>query len=215
VENVCKSFSYWGSTTYPETVTVDGGEVGLEVYSDLDFSDATPDNRYLIYEECYLYSNFEIDPRISDYYDDDLDYDNGKLLPSYDEPFDDFTEMFMVDYDPLHEREADTDSPVGEGYGDWKGKYYRITDYEYVSGMLTDDIEREVLVEVTAPIGDASVYKFPPVGAEPEPQDINNFKIGYAYFLADMSMAGDCCFDPTVEACRFPGAYVIPAGKTK
>jgi hypothetical protein len=72
---------------------------------------------------------------------------------------------------------------------------------------------------IEAPIWDASIYKCPPTCDNPSGTysvDANNYKICYAYFIADGSAAEDGFFDLQQEAAwRVPETqpktlYIVP-----
>jgi hypothetical protein len=156
-----------------------------------------PDSPVHLYSEPYLYSTVVRNLGISS------DFDNSCILPTFEQPFDDFTEASVIPYDPLHNRHADKTSPVGRGFGNWDGSYYRASFYRELSGFLSKDLKEEVLEEISDPIWDASILKIPPLRLVENPSstvDSNHYKVGYAFFAADLSAAGDGVFDLGVAA---------------
>jgi hypothetical protein len=122
--------------------------------------------------------------------------------------FDEVVEAILVDYDPLHDRQANIVLPVNKGYGNWEGIYVNVNACQELSGFLTNDLFSEAVTPVAPPIWDASIYKFAPT-CENRPEsysvDANHYKIGYAYFVADASAAEEGFFNPQQEAAwRFP-----------
>jgi hypothetical protein len=119
----------------------------------------------------------------------------------------------------LHNRIANVTSPVGEGYGDWEGVYVNINVCGELSGHITTDLLSGAVSPVSAPIWDASIYKFAPTcdnNRESYEVDANNFKVGYCYFVADASVAEDTFFDIQQECSwRYPvtqpkTSYLVP-----
>jgi hypothetical protein len=165
-----------------------GDEVGTDTY---------------VYSEPYLFSDVG-------YFNFDQvgEYINSGVFPVFDVPFDEFAEGDLIEYDPLHSRQADTVSNTGNGYGDWEGIYVNTDPCQVITGFLVNDLRDRVVTEVAAPVWDASIYKFPPTcTVEPDTYsaDANNYKIGYAYFAADMGAAEDGFFDVQQEASwRYP-----------
>ncbi len=77
-----------------------------------------------------------------------------------------------------------------------------------LTGYVETDLLSGAITPVKAPVWDASIYKYPPT-CESEAAsfnvDANNYKIGYAYFVADASAAEDAFFDIAQEAAwRYP-----------
>jgi hypothetical protein len=146
----------------------------------------------LVYSEPYLYS----DLLFSNY--GEGDYDNSDLLPSFEDPYDDFLEAEIEDYSPLNCRRADLNSPYGEGFGDWEGRYFSVDGCAGLTGHLSNDILNESLTPSLPPVWDSSIYKLPShnkVGKDSGKVDSNNFVIGYAFFASDVSAAGEPVFD--------------------
>lgn len=199
----CQDFGYWGSTIEPEKMKCPPEEGIPAIYEELFLYDQpVPDYTY-VYCEPYLYSNVA-------YYNtgETSSYRNSGVFPATDVQFDQFEEAELITYDPLHNRQANVTSPVTQGYGDWIGDYVNINPCVPLTGFFTTDLVDGGIVPVSAPVWDASIYKFPPT-CDSDPQsysvDANHYKIGYAYFVADASAAEDGFFDPQQEAAwRFP-----------
>jgi hypothetical protein len=200
---ICQNFGYWGSTIQPEKMRCPPEDDLPAVYEELFLYDQpVPDYTY-VYCEPYLYSN------VAYFNSGELGtFSNSGIFPATDVQFDDFDEAELIDYEPLHSRQADVTSPVTAGYGDWIGDYVNINPCVPLTGFYTTDLADGGIEPVAAPVWDASIYKFAPTcQSDPESYsvDSNHYKIGYAYFVADASAAEDGFFDPQQEAAwRFP-----------
>ena len=211
---ICQDFAYWGTSIEPELMTCPPESLTPKIYEELFlYGDEVGTNTY-VYSEPYLYSNVGY----FNFYQVG-DYVNSGVFPVFDVPFDEFTEGDLIEYDPLHSRQADTISTTGSGYGDWEGIYVNTDPCQVVTGFLVNDLRDMVVTEIPAPVWDASIYKFPPTcSSEPSTYsaDANNYKIGYAYFAADMGAAEDGFFDVQQEAAwRYPvnlpkTGYLVP-----
>lgn len=200
---VCQDFGYWGSSIEPEKMRCPPEDDTPAIYEELFlYDEPVPDYTY-VYCEPYLYSNIayfnstETGP-----------YRNAGFFPASDVQFDEFSEAELIDYDALHNRQANVTSPVGEGYGDWLGEYVNINPCVPLTGFFDTDLINNGVEPVAAPVWDASIYKFAPT-CESDPAsysvDANHYKIGYAYFVADASAAEDTFFDISQEAAwRYP-----------
>ena len=211
---ICQDFGYWGSSIEPERMRCSPEDDLPAIYEELFlYDDAVPDYTY-VYCEPYLYSNLAYlvngNPG---------DYRNAGVFPATDVQFDAFVEAELIDYEPLHNRQADVTSPVAQGYGNWLGDYVNVNPCVPLTGFYTTDLLNNGIEPVAAPVWDASVYKFPPT-CESDPKsytvDANHYKVGYAYYVADASAAEDGFFDPQQEsAWRNPETmgrtlYLIP-----
>jgi hypothetical protein len=156
---------------------------------------------------------------VYDYQSTYLIYDNAGIYPTAEIEFDGFTEAAISDYEPLHNRIADVTSPIGAGYGNWVGAYVNINVCEELSGYLVTDLLNGAVSPVGAPVWDASIYKYAPTCAHEQQSyqvDANNYNVGYAYFVADASVAEDTFFDIQQESSwRYPvkqpkTSYVLP-----
>lgn len=192
VNLICQDFGYWGSPSLPEDMSCPVKESLPEIYEEVFlFNRGVPPFK-CIYSEPYLYST------AVPYFTVPGDYENAALLPSFDPLYDYYTEAEVVSYDPLHERRADTSSPMGRGYGEWKGDYFRAAECSFISGYLINDIEDEVLDPIDPPVWDSSIYKYPQtciLDKESGSVDANHFKVGYAFFAADLSAAEEAVFN--------------------
>ena len=195
---ICQNFAYYGSSIEPDQMKCPPEENLPAVYEDLLlYNTPVPDYTY-VYSEPYLYSNLA-------YFDlrNVGDYGNAGVFPALDLPYDEFYEAQLVDYEPLHSRQANVTSPVGAGYGDWVGQYFNVDPSVDFTGYIVNDTSSEALTPVQAPVWDASVYKYAPT-CQFQPEsfnvDANNYKVGYAYFVADASAAEDGFFDPQQES---------------
>ena len=200
---ICQDFGYWGSTIQPEKMRCPPEDDLPAIYEELFLYDQpVPDYTY-VYCEPYLYSNLA-------YFDTTEvgDLRNSGVFPASDVQFDEFTEAELIEYEPLHNRQANVTSPVGAGYGDWVGEYVNVNSCSELTGFFTTDLVNGGISPVAAPVWDASIYKFAPT-CENNPEsysvDSNHYRICYAYFVADASAAEDGFFDPQQEAAwRYP-----------
>jgi hypothetical protein len=213
---ICQDFGYWGSTIEPEFMRCPPEDDAPAIYEELFLYNQPIQDYTYVYTEPYLYSNiaYFTSPEVGD-------YENAGFFPANEIPFDGFTEGALISYDPLHNRLADTDSSVGNGYGDWLGIYTNISPCNPLTGFFINDLADGALTYVDAPLWDASIYKAPPT-CEHDPGsytvDANHYKIGYAYFVADASAAEDGFFDPQQQAAwryptdKVPSLYLLPRG---
>lgn len=199
----CQDFAYWGSSIEPEQMRCPPEDDLPAIYEELFLYDQpVPDYTY-VYSEPYLYSNIAYFNLI-----ESGRYQNSGVFPATDVEFDEFSEAELITYEPLHNRQADVTAPVTDGYGDWLGEYVNINPCIPLTGFLTTDLLSGAVAPVTAPVWDASVYKFAPTcqnAKESYNVDANHYKVGYAYFVADASAAEDGFFDISQEAAwRYP-----------
>ena len=216
---ICQNFGYWGSSVEPEFMRCPPEDDVPAIYEELFLYDQPIKDYTYVYVEPYLYSNIAY----ANIFDID-DYRNAGTFPALDDPQDGYSEGMLVEYDPLHNRLADTTSPYGNGYGDWEGIYVNVSACTELSGFLVNDLKNEVVGPVAAPFWDASIYKFAPTcqnDAASYSVDANHYKIGYAYFVADASAAEDGFFDPQQPvAWRYPvkqprTGYITPYSRVK
>jgi hypothetical protein len=199
----CQDFGYWGSSVEPESMRCPPEDDVPAIYEELFLYDEPISDYTYVYCEPYLYSNiaysFSVESGL---------YQNSGVFPTSDIPFDEFSEAELIEYDPLHNRQADVTSPVGKGYGDWLGQYVNINPCESLTGFLETDLLNRGVTPVAAPTWDASIYKYAPTCQNAKASysvDANHYKIGYCYFVADASAAEDAFFDITQEASwRYP-----------
>jgi hypothetical protein len=212
---IAQDFGYWGSTVDPEVMECPPEDDLPAIYEELFLYDQPiPDYTY-VYCEPYLYSN------IAYFNTDEVgNYRNAGVFPATDQQFDEFSEAQLIEYDPLHTRQANVTSPVGAGYGDWVGDYVNINPCIELTGFFTTDLLNRGIEPVAPPSWDASIYKYAPT-CENDPAsfnvDANHYKIGYCYFIADASAAEDGFFDIQQEiSWRKPitqpkTGYLVPA----
>lgn len=193
VNLVCQDFAYYGSSVAPDRTVCPGTETLPEVYEAAYLFGTSPETK-LIYSEPYLYSNVAFSSiAISEA------FENSGVFPTQDVLADDYYEAQLVEYDPLHVRQF-------KESGDWEGVYLRENEAHNLSGFTTNDVANETLIPVEPPLWDASIYKLPPscvVSGETYNVDANQFKVGYAYFAADLSAAEDGFFDIEQESAWF------------
>jgi hypothetical protein len=211
---VCQDFATYGSSIVPEQMRCPPEDDLPAIYEELFLYDQpVPDYTY-VYCEPYLYSN------IGYFNAGEVGfYRNSGVFPARDVEFDEFTEADLVEYDPLHSRQADVTSPVNEGYGNWLGQYVNVNPCQLLTGHLVTDLLSGGVDPVAAPVWDASIYKFAPTcenEAASYNVDANHYKLSYAYFIADASAAEDAFFDFSQEASwRYPVSqpktgYLLP-----
>lgn len=213
----CQDFGYWGSSVDPEGMECPSEDDTPRIYEQVVMNNEVPTETYVMYSEPYLFSDIAFGAE-----DEIADFENAAILPSIDDIFDQFEEGSLVTYQPLHCRQAITDAPVGRGYGEWEGVYLRPADCADLTGHVTTDLLKEIVYPLTPPLWDSSIYKLPPsceVNSKAYEVDVNHFKIGYAYFAADLSCAEDGFFDISQEAAwRYPSTrektlYMTPGVK--
>jgi len=212
---ICQDLGYWGSTLEPEQMRCPPEDDLPAIYEELFLYDTpVPDYTY-VYCEPYLYSNLA-------YFDTGEvgNYRNAGVFPATDIQFDDFTEAALIEYQPLHSRQANVTSPVAQGYGNWLGDYVNVNPCVGLTGFYTTDLLNNGIEPVAAPVWDASIYRFAPTCAsQPESYavDTNHYKISYSYFVADASASEDPFFDIQQEVSwRYPETqpktgYLLPA----
>lgn len=194
VQLVAQDFTYFGTTLLLEKTECPPASLPPKIYDELIFYPPSQPYTGVIYDEPFLYSNFGV-------YANDQggeDYGNAAIYPSTNNLDDTFVPGDVSPYDPLHDRRADLESPLLEGYGDWIGRYVQGTAFLELSGNLEDDVVNQTVYPIDPPVWDASIYKYPPGCAQNKVSydvDVNSFKVGYAYFAADLSAAEDGFFD--------------------
>jgi hypothetical protein len=199
----CQDFGYWGSSIDPEQMRCPPEDDEPVIYEELFLYGDIPGDYTYVYSEPYLYSNIA-------YYNSPESglFFNSGIFPASDVQFDEFSEAEFIDYNPLHNRQADVTSPVAKGYGDWLGEYVNVNPCIPLTGFFTTDLVNGGVAPVAAPVWDASIYKFAPTcenNKESYSVDANHYKIGYAYFVADASAAEETFFDLSQEAAwRYP-----------
>lgn len=205
---VAQNFGYWGSPVQAVETECPSEERKPRIYEQVYLFNESPEVNALLYSEPYLYSDiFFGDTVVLD------DFSNSGVLPQKDNQFDDFYQSSIGTYEPLHNRRAKTDLPVGKGYGDWEGAYLQPVPCTAISGYVTKDLKEENVFPIEAPLWDASMYKLPvscEVAEESYKVDMNNFKVEYAYFAADLSCAEDGFFDIHQEC-----SWRIPENNSK
>lgn len=201
---VCQDFGYFGTPLDPEMMECPPEDDLPAIYEELAASPTYTTAQAYVYTEPYWYSNAffaENEGGMSD-------YENSFIGPTLDVTFDGFDEAFTKEYNPYHVRQADTTSAYGQGYGDWVGEYGSISDCSQLSGFYDTDLVDGVVTPILAPTWDSSIYKLPPTCTFPPASfdiDANNYKLGYAYFVADLSAANEPFFDIEQEInWRYP-----------
>ena len=235
---ICQDFGYWGSSIEPEQMRCPPEDDLPAIYEELFLYDQpVPDYTY-VYSEPYLYSNIAYYNSVESgryqnsgiYPATDVEFDefNEAELIGY-EPLHNrqaFTDLSVVTseintiQDLLSEATLEGDAEkiralslrlsllLNKKYGDWQGAYVNVNPCVSLTGFLTTDLLDKGVDLVTAPVWDASIYKFAPTcenAKESYNVDANHYKIGYAYFVADASAAEDTFFDISQEAAwRYP-----------
>lgn len=193
----CQDFGTYGSSVVPEQMRCPPEDDLPAIYEELFLYDQPIQDYTYVYAEPYLYSNVAYANSV-----ESGQYQNSGIFPATDVEFDDFLEAELIDYDPLHNRQADVTSSIANGYGNWLGQYVNINPCQTLTGHLVTDLLNGSVEPVEAPIWDASIYKFAPTcesDAESFNVDSNHYKLSYAYFAADASAAEDAFFDISQE----------------
>jgi hypothetical protein len=228
---ICQDFAYWGSSIEPEVMARPSELARPVIYEELVLLGGDVNDYTYVYTEPYLYSNLDFysQPEYLTYreiFENTYDspsvfsiYDNAGVFPTAELEFDEFTEANISEYEPLHNRIADVTSPIGAGFGNWIGEYVNINVCQELSGFIINDLLDGSVSPVAAPNWDASIYKYAPTDSfrnESYEVDSNNYKVGYAYFVADASVAEDTFFDIQEECSwRYPStqpktSYILP-----
>jgi hypothetical protein len=211
---ICQDFAYWGSSVDPEQMRCPPEDDLPAIYEELFLYDQPVSDYTYVYSEPYLYSNIAYSNSV-----ESGGYQNSGVFPASDVQFDEFSEAEFVEYEPLHDRQADVVSPINQGYGNWLGEYVNVNPCVALTGFFTTDLLNGGISPVAAPVWDASIYKFAPTcenAKESYNVDANHYKVGYAYFVADASAAEDSFFDISKEASwRYTatqprGLYLVP-----
>lgn len=192
VSLICQNFGYWGTPMVRGDRGCPPSGQTPRLYEEVSVEAVPIKGGSLIYSEPYLYSNVDYS-----YYGGE-DYDNSDILPGFDTLFDDFLEADLEEYSPLNERGVVLSSSLDQGFGEWEGNYYNLSECGELSGFLANDILSEKIQPVIPPVWDSSIYKFPPhcrVGRESGKTYSNNYVLGYAFFTADISAAGEPVFN--------------------
>jgi len=200
---ICQNFAYWGSSVEPEAMRCPPEDDLPAIYEELFLYDQPIQDYTYVYCEPYLYSNLAYTNAV-----ETGSYQNSGVFPASDVEFDEFNEAELIAYEPMHSRQADVESPVGQGYGDWLGDYVNINPCVPLTGFFTTDLLDGGIEPVSPPVWDASIYKYAPTCENAKDSysvDANHYRVGYAYFVADASAAEDAFFDISKEASwRYP-----------
>jgi len=208
---ICQDFAYYGSSIEPEKMDCPPNQSLPKIYEEISISGDRTDYTY-VYSEPYLYSVVAY----NDFSYTDVSYSNAAVKPVNSTEKNGFQQAELIDYDPLHNRLVDFSS---EGFGNWEGVYLNVSACSVLSGYYVNDVMDGAVEVISPPIWDASIYKCPPTCDNPSKTydvDANNYKICYAYFVADASAAEDGFFNPQEEAAwrqpikRETSLYVLP-----
>ena len=192
VSKICQGFSYWGSPQSEESMKCPPQEESVILYEELAEAKSSERPYMYVYEEPYLNSYSVIS------YGDDNGFDNSLSLPSTSTNTDEFESSYREKYNPLHNRRAIVNRPVGKGYGDWEGSYYRYNPCSEVTGHLSNEISSNSMEKMDPPMWDSSMYKVPKtclLDTKSSEVDSNHYVMGYAFFCADISAANEPMFD--------------------
>ena len=213
---ICENFAYFGSNVEPEKMDCPPPASLPQIYEEICLRGDRTDYTY-VYSEPYFYSTVVYD----DFASVDASYTNASVRPTVDVDYDEFAEAQFIEYDPLHNRLVDFST---ENFGNWQGVYMNVNACGFLTGYYVNDVLDATLELIEPPVWDASIYKFPPTCDNPSGTysvDANNYKICYAYFVADASAAEDGFFDPQQEASwRVPETqpktlYIVPECPTE
>jgi hypothetical protein len=193
-----QDFAYFGSQGKLQDMRCPTEDSRPQIFEEVVFYNEDPAVGAILFSAPYLYSDvdgfntlenyFVQSSQVGEFADADFDFVT-------DPKFDEWTEADLTEYDPLHTRTVFTN-------GDWDGVYVKPTGGRPLSGFLERDLRVKSLIPVPAPVWDASIYKYPPLcsqGPESFAEDQNNFKVGYAYFAADLAAAEDGFFDQSQD----------------
>ena len=166
-----------------------------QIYEEVIFYKKDPSVGTLLYSEPYLFSDVEGFFNLSEYFNEPTSELGEYRLADFnfmaDDKYDEWTEAGLEEYEPLHYRLTQTS-------GDWEGVYVEPTGNRPLSGFLNNDLRVRSAITVSAPVWDASIYKYAPLCPQPPEtyaEDPNNCKVTYAYFAADLAAAEDGFFD--------------------
>lgn len=245
----CQDFAYWGSSVEPEMMRCPPEDDLPAIYEELFlYDEPVPDYTY-VYSEPYLYSNIAYFNSVESgqfqnsgvFPASDVQFDefSEAELIGY-EPLHNrqaFTDLSLVtaevdlvqdlltgaiqanDADRVRALSLRLNLLLNKVYGDWQGNYVNVNPCVALTGFLTTDLLDNGVDPITAPVWDASIYKFAPTcenAKESYNVDANHYKVSYSYFVADASAAEDAFFDITKEASwRYPttqprGLYLVP-----
>ena len=191
VNLICQDFGLWGSPLYYEDMNGPQQDEKVAIYEEIILTKDKVASRQTVYSEPYLFSGVKFEAGTTE------DYENSAILPTLDYKGDGFTEGGLIDYDPLHNRQIVSDKE-SVNYGNWVGLYGRLEPCEQLAGYLLKDLELGNIIEQVPPIWDLSIYKAPPLnntGNLSAKVDANHYKVGYAFFTADLSAAEEGVFD--------------------
>lgn len=193
-----QDFAYFGSPGNLQDMRCPTEDSRPQIFEEVVFYKENPAVGAILFSAPYLYSDvdgfntlenyFVKGAQIGEFADADFDFVTD---PEYDA----WTEGELTEYDPLHTRTVFTN-------GDWDGVYIEPTGNRPLSGFLEKDLRVKSVIPVPAPVWDASIYKYPPLcsqGPESFAENQNNFKVGYAYFAADLAAAEDGFFDQSQD----------------
>ena len=192
---VVEDFTYAGTDSSLKEMKCPTETIKPQIYEEVIFYNRDPSAGTLLYSEPFLFSDVEGFFNLSEYFDTPTnslgEYELANFDFVFEDRYDEWYEADLEEYQPLHFRQT-ADS------GDWEGIYVEPTGNRPLSGFLAKDLRVKSAITVSAPVWDASIYKYPPLCPEvPESfdEDPNNCKVGYAYFAADLSAAEDGFFD--------------------
>ena len=192
VNLVCQNFGYWGSSSHAVQEICPPQEEKPYLYEEVVANQNDNSTILNIYEESFLYSSITPDH----HYDDE--FEKSIVHTDFSNSINTFDPGRIESYDPFHNRRADISSPVGKGYGEWEGKYYRKNPCSELTGHLSADLELGSLEEMSPPLWDASMYKVPKtciLSGELGEIQSNKYVVGYAFFCSDLSAAGEAVFE--------------------
>ena len=191
VNLVCQDFGLWGSPAYYEDMEGPLQDEKISIYEDAYLFGKIINSREVMYSEPYLYSNIKFEKEVQE------DYENSAVIPGFEVPGDGFTEAQLIPYEPLHNRRINSSDNSKEP-GEWEGDYIEVKSCQELTGFLAKDLDMGLASREIPPIWDASIYKIPPmnnIGTLSAKVDANHYKVGYAFFAADLSAAEEAVFD--------------------
>lgn len=194
-ELAVEDFTYAGTAGNLKPMKCPTNAVIPLIYDELVFTNTQPSPNRVIYNEPFLYSSIQGYENPLNYFGQTTEISGGFTSADFDfgsdASYDEWREANLEEYEPLHYRQVQSN-------GDWEGLYMKYTGNIGFSGFAERDLRVKSLTVVSAPVWDASIYKYPPLcpqDAVSYDENPNNCKVGYAYFAADLAAAEDGFFD--------------------
>jgi len=198
-ELVMQDFAYFGTPGQQKDMRCPNPDNRPQIFEEVVFYQKDPAVGALLFSAPYLYSDVDGFNSLTSFFPNRTtstgEFKEADIDFVTDDTYDEWQEGDLSEYDPLHNRTVFAN-------GDWEGVYVEPTGNRPLSGFLERDLRVKSIIPVPAPVWDASIYKYPPLcqfGADTYAEDPNNYKVGYAYFTADLSASEDGFFDQTKD----------------